>query len=140
MFADFPTSWITVRFGIKGANWENFRYKVSTQLKTKIIFGMKIRQPITKAIIENIRTAPALKSFIVFILGSISIEIKSHNFSMDVLIVSKESTPPININTTIHSQIRRFKVMQRPKATSPIIDWMRKFLPKAQLLKIPSMA
>jgi hypothetical protein len=54
---------------------------------------------------------------------------------MEVLMVSKESTPPININTTIHSQIRRFKVMQRLNATSPIIDWMRKFLPKAQLPK-----
>lgn len=63
-----------------------------------------MKQPITNAIKEHISTAPALRSLIVFIVGFLSIEIKSHKFSIDELMVSNASTPPINKRITHHSQ------------------------------------
>ena len=55
------------------------------------------------AAIAIIKTAPAARSFVFFIISLYSGETKSANDSMDELIASADNTAPITITTAIHS-------------------------------------
>ena len=70
--------------------------------------GINTINPTIAAVIANIRTAPAARSFVRFIASLYSGETKSAKASIDELIASAANTRPMAKAMTIHSSAERF--------------------------------
>lgn len=75
--------------------------------------------PAINAPIENKSTAPAAKSFVVFMPLFCSVVIVSHKASRELLNVSSDSTPEVNNKMTNHSVAFIFNNIPKPIAIKP---------------------